>query len=222
LVALAVCNQGREQLHLPLGFEHGLVRLIEVVEMADQLLDALPGVEGLEHVAAHEVGQVAHRLHRHGLMEQLQRLLVLNAEAAPEPSAIGREAVVQLAAAGAQALAQGADVAAKAAEIGRYGQRAFGGHVQARGLALGVFEPEHLGQRHGLVVALVAKHAQHHGKARGVAQRHRARAAGELVALALVVAQHVGAQGALARIGPGGLVVGHALPRHQQGGDGID
>ena len=40
--------------------------------------------ERLEHVLAHEVGQVAHRLHGDGLVEQLERLLVLDAEAPAE------------------------------------------------------------------------------------------------------------------------------------------
>jgi hypothetical protein len=79
---------------------------VQVIEVADQRLDAAAHVEGLQHVAAHEVGEVAHRLHRHRLVEQLQRLLVLDAEAAAEPGAIGREAVEQLAARTAQLLAQ--------------------------------------------------------------------------------------------------------------------
>ncbi len=222
LVALAIGNQRRQQLDLALGLEHGLVRAVQVVEVADQGLDAAGHIEGLQHVAAHEIGEVAHRLHRHRLMEQLQRLLVLDAEAAAKPGPVRREALEQLAARAAQLLAQAGDVAAKAAEVVGNRQRPLGRHEQARGLALRVFQPEHLGQRHGLVVALVAKHRQDDRVARRIAQRHRPAAPGDLVALALVVAQHVGAQAALAGIGPGGLVVGHALRRHQQRGDGID
>lgn len=47
----------------------------------------------VEHVVAHEVGEVADRLHRHGLVEELERLLVVDAEAAAEPGGVGREAV---------------------------------------------------------------------------------------------------------------------------------
>jgi hypothetical protein len=222
LVALTVLDQRRQQRDLALGLEHRLMGAVEVIEVADQRLDAAGHVEGLQHVAAHEVGEVAHRLHRHRLVEQLQRLLVLDAEAAAEPGAIGREAVEQLAARTAQLLAQRGDVAAEAAEVLGDGQCPLGGHEQARRLALRVLQPEHLGQRHRLVVALVAEHAEDDRVARRVAQRHRFGAARHLVALALVVAQHVGAQRALAGIRPGRLVVGHALRRHQQGGDGID
>ncbi len=222
VVALAIGHQRCQQLDLALGLEHGLVRAVQVVEVADQGLDAAGHIEGLQHVAAHEVGEVAHRLHRHRLMKQLQRLLVLDAEAAPKPGPVGREGFEQLAARAAQLLAQAGDVAAKAAKVVGNGQRPLGRHEQARGLALRVFEPEHLGQRHGLVVALVAKHRQDDRVARRIAQRHRPAAARDLVALAFVVAQHVGAQGALAGIGPSGLVVGHALRGHQQRGDGID
>jgi hypothetical protein len=49
--------------------------------------------KGLEHVVAHKVGQVAHRLQRHGLVEQLQRLLAHVAEATAKVRAVGREAV---------------------------------------------------------------------------------------------------------------------------------
>jgi hypothetical protein len=45
-VALAVVDQRRQQLHLPLGLEHRLVRAVQVVEVADQRLDALPTSKG--------------------------------------------------------------------------------------------------------------------------------------------------------------------------------
>lgn len=48
------------------------------------MLDALPHVERFEHMAAHEIGQIANRFHGNRLMEQLQRLLVLDAEAAAD------------------------------------------------------------------------------------------------------------------------------------------
>ena len=95
-VAATVGNQGVEQVKLLLGFEDGLVGTVEVVEVADQGLQARGDLEGLEHMAAHEVGQVAHRLHGDRLVEQLQRLIVFNAEASTEPRRIGRKTVVQL------------------------------------------------------------------------------------------------------------------------------
>ena len=222
LVARAVVDQGRQQVHLPLGLEHGLVRPVQVVEVADQGLDAAPHVEGFQHVAAHEVSEVAHRLHRDRLVEQLQGLLVLDAEAPAEPGPIRREAVEQFAARAPQLLAQGSDVTAEAAEVISDGQCPLSRHKQACGLALRVLQPEDLGQRHGLVIALVAEDAQDDRVARRIAQRHGPGAARHLIALALVVAQHVGPQGALAGICPGRLVVGHAMRRHEQGRDGID
>ena len=110
----------------------------------------------------------------------------------------------------------------KTAEVIGDGQCPLGRHEQACRRTLRVLQPEDLGQRHGLVVALVAEDAEDDRVARRIAQRHRPGAARDLVALALVVAQHVGAQGPLAGIRPGRLVVGHAMRRHQQSGDGID
>ena len=113
LVAPAVLDQRRQQVDLPLGLEHGLMRPVQVIKVADQRLDAAAHIEGFQHVAAYEVGEVAHRLHRDSLVEQLQCLLVLDAEAPAEPGPIRREAVEQLAAGAAQLLAQGGDVAAE-------------------------------------------------------------------------------------------------------------
>jgi hypothetical protein len=93
---------------------------------------------------------------------------------------------------------------------------AFGGDEEARRLPLRVLDPEHLRQRHRLVVAGVVKHAEDHRVVVVVAQRHRPRRAADLVALGLVVAEHVGAQRPLAAVGTGRLVVGDALRRHQQ------
>ena len=52
-------------------------------------------VERFEHVLAHEVGEVADGLHRHGLVEQLQRLLGFDAEPAAEIPAVLGETVVR-------------------------------------------------------------------------------------------------------------------------------
>ncbi len=62
------------------GSDHGIVGLGEVVEVADERLDAARHVEGFEHVGANEVVEVVDRLHRHGLVEQIERLLGLEAE----------------------------------------------------------------------------------------------------------------------------------------------
>ena len=61
---------------------------VEIFEMLDQGVNAWLNIEGLEHVASYEIGQVSHRLERDGLMEQIQRLLIVNAEAPTEPGAV--------------------------------------------------------------------------------------------------------------------------------------
>ena len=159
-VATPVLDQGCQQLNLSFGLEHRLMGAVQVVKVADQGLDAAAHIKRLQHVAAHEVGEVAHRFHRNRLVKQLQCLLVLNTETTTEPGAVWREAVEELTARGAQFLAQGGDVAAEVGEILSNAHRALGRHEQASGLALRVLQPEHLGQGHRLVIALVAEDAQ--------------------------------------------------------------
>ena len=106
LVAAAVINQRREQFDLLLGFQHGLMGAIEIIEVADQGLQSRANLEGFKHMAAHEIRQVTHGLHRHRLVEQFQRLIVFNAEAPTEPCRIGWKAIVQFSAKPAQLLAQ--------------------------------------------------------------------------------------------------------------------
>ncbi len=221
IVARAIGHQRRQQLDLPLGLEHRLVRAVQVLEMSNQRRDARRDVERLEHVVAHEVRQVADRLHRHGLMEQLHRLLVPDSQQAPELRAIGREAVVQIDAGAAQPLAQARDVGPETREVAGDGQLAIGHRVQPRRLAMRLLEPEDLGQRHRLVVARVVEHAEDHRVAAGIAQGDRAAGAAELAALGLVVPEHVGAQRPLAGVRAGRPVVGDPVGRDEQGRDRI-
>jgi hypothetical protein len=219
---VAVGDQRREQCHLPLGLEYRFVGAVEVVEVTDQRGNAWLDIEGLEHVAAHEVGQVADRFHRHRLVEEIERLLVVDAEATAEPGAVGREAVEDLAPRPPQPLAQAGDVGAEVGKVTGDREIAFGGDEEARRLPLRVLDPEHLRQRHRLVVTGVVKDAEDHRVVVVVAQRHRPRRAADLVALRLVVAEDVRAQRPFAAVGPGGLVVGDALRRHQQRRHRID
>ena len=222
LTAFAVGHQRLQQGDLALRLQHRFMRAVQVVEVGDQRLQARRHVERFEHVAAHEVGQVADRLHRHGLVKKFQRLVVLDAEVTAKQRAVGREAVFHRHAAGAQALAQLGDVGAELGEVGGDAECALGHRVEPQRRAVRVLEPEHLGQRHGLVVAGVVEHRQDHGVAVRPAQRHWPARAALLVALGLVVTEHVGAQGALARVGAGGLVVGDAVGGHEQGRDRVD
>jgi hypothetical protein len=79
---LAVGHQRREHGYLALGLQYRLVGAVEVVEVANQRGDARRHVERLEHVATHEVGEVADRLHRHRLVEEVERLLVVDGRSA--------------------------------------------------------------------------------------------------------------------------------------------
>ncbi|EXI77474.1 MAG: hypothetical protein AW10_03663 [Candidatus Accumulibacter appositus] len=155
-------------------------------------------------------------------MKEVQRLLVVDAEAAPEPGAVGWKAVEDFGSRPPQPLPQRGDVRAEVGEIAGYRQVAFGGDEEACRLPLRVLDPEHLRQRHRLVVAGVVKDAEDHRVVVVVAQCHRPRRTADFVALGLVVPEHVGAQGPLAAVGTGSLVVGDALCRHQQGGHRID
>ncbi len=221
IVAPAILHQGSEQFHLLVRFEHGGMGAAQVIEVADQCRNGRCHVEWLEHVAAHEPRQIAHGLHRDGLMKKLQRLLVVDAKAPAKPGAVGRKALVQRGALGAQLLAQGTDVAAKVGKIAGDGQRALGAHVKARRLAVRLLHPEHLRQCHRVPIGGVVEHPEDDGIRAGVAQRDRLGAAAGLVALGLVVAQHVGPQGPLFALCASGLVVGDALRRDQQRGDGV-
>ena len=201
-MSFAVGHERGEVLDLAPRTEHRLVGAAQVVEVPDEGRDPGRHVERLQHVAAHELGEIAHRLHGHGLMEQVERLLVVDPEAAAEPCAVRREGVPDLDPGAAQPLAQVVDVGAEACELAGDGQIALGGGKEPCGLALRVRDPEHLGQGDGLVVALVPEYAEDDGVVAGVAERHRPGGDAQLVALGLVVAQHVGAQGPLPASGP--------------------
>ena len=166
-------------------------------------------------MAAHEISQVTHRFHRYGLVKQLQSLIVFNAKTAAEPRRIGRKAIVQISCQSAQLLAQLGNVRSEMGEIRGNRQRALSPDKEPRRLSLRFFHPEHLGQRHGLVVACVMEHAQDHRIAVLVAQAHRLGRAGDFVALGFVVPQHVGTQRSFLAVRTGRLVVGNAVGRHQ-------
>src|SRR5690606_6881433 len=53
-----------------------IVRPVQILEVADERANAILGIVALEHVMAHEFGEIADRLHRDGLIEELERLRV--------------------------------------------------------------------------------------------------------------------------------------------------
>ena len=222
-VAVGVGHDGLQQADLPLGLEHRLVGPVQVVEVLDQGVDPGLDVEGLQHVIADEVGQVAHRLHGHGLVEQVQGLAVVDAEPAAEPGPVGRVGVPQLGPLLAEVAAQLGHRRAEPGEVLGDAQVALEPDEQpGRWGSVGLPEPEDLGQGHRLAVALVVEHPEDHRVVPLVPQHDRLGRPGGLAAGRLVVAEHVGPQRPLPGLGPGRLVVGHPVRRHQQGGDGVD
>ena len=191
--------------------------------MGDDAGDGAGRVERLQHVIADEVREVTHRFHRDRLVEQLHRLLRLDAQAAAEILAVVGEPVVQPdAGRGPQPPPEGRHVRTEVREVPGHRQRPVGGHVEPVRLAGRVpAQPEHLGQAHGRVVAGVGKDTEDHAVGGAVPQRHRPGGPGDLVTLGLVVAEHVRAQAPLAGVSPGGLVVGDALGGQQQRGHSV-
>jgi len=224
VVGVAFGQQRPERAELGAGPLDRFMRLGQVLEVRHDVRGPLRRVERLQHVLSDEIGEVADRFHRNGLMEQLHGLLGLDAESAAEVPAVVREAVVNLSAGGPQLLAQRGHVRAEVREVGGYRQRLVRGHVEPVRLAarVGTAQPEHLGDGDGCVVPLVAEDAQDHAVPGAVAERDRLGGPGDLVAFGLVVAEHVGAQRAFPDLGARGLVVGDPVGRQQQRGDRVD
>src|ERR1700674_3770535 len=198
------------------------MRTVQVVKMANQGGNAWRDLEGLEHMAANEIGEITHGLHRYGLMEQFQRLFVFNAKAASEPCAVGRETIEYFCSEAAQLLAQCRDIRAEVREVRGNRQCALGADEKPCGLAVWLFHPEDLRERDGLVIPGVMKGAQNDGVVVVISQSNGLRVAGRLVALGFVVAEHVGTKRPFLAVRAGGLVVGNAVRRNKKGGDRID
>ena len=65
----------------------------EMSQLRDQGSDERHHIEGFEHMVAYERSQIAHGLHGHRLVKQLQRLVVVDSETPPEPGPVGWKAV---------------------------------------------------------------------------------------------------------------------------------
>ena len=78
----------------------------QIIEMLYQAVNARLDIKRLQHVVPHKIGQVADRLHRHGLMKQLQRLIAFNAKTAAKFCAVGLERIKEQRAALTQARTQ--------------------------------------------------------------------------------------------------------------------
>ena len=222
VVGVTVAEQRLKQLELGLGAADRVVGLGQVFEVPDDALGPGLRVEGLQHVAADEVGEVAHGLHRHRLLEQLHGLLGFDAERAPEVLAVLREMIVNARPGGAEALLQRQDLSAEIGEVIRDGQASVGHHEEPVGLpGAPIPHPEDLGEGNCRLVPAVGEDAEDDRVCGRVAQRDRPGRASFLVPLRLVVAEHIRAQAALPGLGTRGLVIGDAVGRKEQRGDGV-
>jgi hypothetical protein len=110
----------------------------EILEVRHDARGPFRGVEGLQHMIADEISEVADRFHGNGPMKQFHRLLGLDAETAAEILAVFREAVVDPGARGAQPPAQRAHVRTEVGEITGHRQGLVRDHVEPVRLPAGV------------------------------------------------------------------------------------
>ena len=221
VVGIAVGHQRLQPAQLVLRLEHRLVGAGEVVDVGDEAGDALLHREGLQHVLAHEVGEVADGLHRDRLVEEVERLIILDAEALAERGLVRREGVVHFLRHWLEAPAQLGHVGDVGEVLGD-GECLISHHAQARRLAFLLLHPEDLREGDVLLVALVEEVGEQHRIAVLVAQGDGARGASGVAAFGLVVPEEVRAGRALAGLGAGGLVVGDAPRLDEQRGERVD
>ena len=161
--ALSVGRQRRQALDLVARPHYCIMRVVQVLEVADERPDPILRVVRFEHVPTHELGEIPHRLHRHGLVEEIERLRVRHAQFAPQPRAVLLEGVEEGdAPISPQPLAQALDVFAKAREVFRDRERAGRDDVEAVRVALALLGPEDLGQRNVALGNPVGEHAKEH------------------------------------------------------------
>jgi hypothetical protein len=211
----------RQQGDLVLGPEHGLVGFLQVVEVVDKFADAFGDVVLLQHVGAHEGGDVLHLLHGHRAVEQLHGLVAADAELPFEGGGVGLEGVVDGSAGGAELLLELRRVLAEVREVRRDGLVRLSQGVEAAGLAGFLRGPEGDGQGDRLAQHGVVEDGEHHGQGAGASQRHGFGVLAAGAARALVEAAHVRHQRAFLLLRAGRLVVLDPVGGQQQGGDGV-
>ena len=159
--------------------------------MVDEVVDPVVGVERLEHVRAHEFGEVAHGLHRHRLPEQLHRLGVINTQSSAELLGIGRERVVDHRAGVAQAAAKFLHSGTEVAEVDRDRQIGICHHEHLLHCFAGFPVPEHLRDRHRVPERGVGEHGEQHTVGTLVAETHRLGGSQLIGPLGLEVTEYV-------------------------------
>ena len=223
LMPVTIGDDGFQQQNLAFGADDGGVSAVEIVEMGDESGDTRFDIEGFEHVAADEISEISHGFHRNRLVEQIERLLGLDSEAAAEPRAVIRESVEGLSVVLAEPAAKFGDVRIEVGEIGDDRERLLRADVEAGRLAGGVFHPEHAGKGDGLVEAAVVEDGENDRERVSIAQADRFGGTDATFrAFRAMVAEDVGAQAAFLEFRTSGLVVGDAVGGDEQRGDRID
>jgi hypothetical protein len=222
VVAVGCRDERLQGLELVLRPPDGGVGLGEILEVTDNRLHPLGGVGRLEHVVADELGEVADRLHRHRLVEQVQGLFRTDAQQLAHPAGVVGVAGGDLRTRRPEPTPQLAQVRAEVGEVRFDREPLLRGDEEPVGLTGAVLLVEHLGEGDGLVGCFVEEHPEYHGVRAVVTQPDRPGRAGALVALRLVVAFHVAAEGALLALRPRRLVVRDPVRGQQQGGERVD
>src|SRR2546429_148358 len=143
-------------------------------------------------------------------MEEVERLLVVDAETPTERRTVGWKGVVHLDARHQpQFFLQGVDVGAEATEVLRYGERRIRNNVESGWLSVRLLEREHLRERHFLLEAVVAEPAQDDRVGVEIAQRHGFGDEPRFAAFRFIVPENVRLKVSLLGIRASGLVVGN-------------
>ncbi len=127
-----------------------------------QFVDILLNIRLSEHAFPNEVGQVTHRFHGYGLVEQFQCLRLFDTEVLAKAIAVIGKTIEHIYAFGfPQTLFQVVDVAAKIGEVLLNGQVFVGQHVVFSDLI--ILHPQDLGQTDSLPSLFIPEHSQQHG-----------------------------------------------------------
>src|ERR1700738_4731168 len=69
---------------------------VQVIKVRNQGLDSSHHRKCFQHMLPYEISQIADRLHGDRLIEQVESLLIVDAESAPKGCPVGREGVMHL------------------------------------------------------------------------------------------------------------------------------
>ncbi len=155
-------TQRSQRFQLTLGVLHRLMGPAEVVEMADNLADTLFRLCWFQHVSTDKLVEIAHGLHRDGLVEELHGLFGPDTQQPAHRPAIGREVLLHLGSALTESAQQFTEIAAEVREVLLHAEPAGCGDEPPPGLAGGLPLLEDLCEGDGLLIAFVGEDSQNH------------------------------------------------------------